>query len=176
VGSIFVMRADFTLSIVHTDGSSVSRTLAFRGAPWVRGRWLVIHTDTSPAMSDDEGAHWRQLDWRAGYLADLHVLDDGAIVALSDLHSQACDHFGCEGPTEEYLESHLDGRPWRPASPRHIRAASIIRKTAALPPDRSALDPAEVLDSHRLLLDVVANRSVVRYTPAGWRLLFVGAS
>ncbi len=175
-GTIFVMREDFTLGVAHPDGSSISRSLTFGGEPFTRGRWLVIRTKTSPAISDDEGASWRQLDWGEGYLADLHILDDGAIVAFVDLRMEVCGHQGCDGPTEKYIETQLDGRPWRPASPRHVRAASIVRKVLAVPPKRGGIDPHAVLDSHRLLLEVAAHRYLVRYTPAGWRLLFTGAS
>nr|MBA3542302.1 hypothetical protein [Deltaproteobacteria bacterium] len=117
-----------------------------------------------------------QLDWGAGYLVDLDVLDDGAIVALSDLSSVLCDHFGCGGPTVEAIESHLDGRAWQPASPRHLRAAAFSSavRPAVAPPASSA--GTHLLDSHRLVLQVAANRAVVRYTAAGWRVLFTGAA
>jgi len=175
-GTIFVMREDFTLDVVHPDGSSISRSLTFGGEPFTRGRWLVVRTKEAPAISDDEGASWRQLAWPGGYFADLHMVDDGAIVALLDLRDQVCGHLGCDGPTEQYVETQLDGRPWRPASPRHVGAASIVRKVLALPPERGGIDPHAVLDSHRMLLEVAAKRSLVRYTPGGWRLLFTGAS
>jgi hypothetical protein len=179
-GTLFVMREDFTLGVAYPDGSSISRSLAFRGDLLARGAWLVVRTDGGPAISNDDGASWRQLDWGDGYVVDLHVLDDGAIVALSDRASVLCDHFGCGGPTTEYLESHLDGRPWKPASGHHVRAASRLRTAAAVPPGRAReffLDSRVVLDSHRMLVEVAANRHVVRYTKtAGWRLLFTGPS
>ena len=49
------MREDFTLDVVHPDGSSISRSLTFGGEPFTRGRWLVIRTTASPAISDDQG-------------------------------------------------------------------------------------------------------------------------
>jgi len=54
--------------------------------------------------------------------------------------------------------------------------ASAPWEVLAVPPKRGGIDPHAVLDSHRLLLEVAAHRYLVRYTPAGWRLLFTGAS
>jgi hypothetical protein len=170
-GTIFVIREDFTLVILHPDGRTITRTLAFRGRPLARGRWLVI-AGGSPSISDDEGASWRQLEWQHG--GDLRVLSDGTIVAHADVTGEVCGDKGCDGPTELDLESHLDGRPWTQATPAHVRA---------IPPPRGqfvALEPRsasrwDVTDSHGL--PIHAERlHILRYLgKRGWRLLYTGA-
>jgi hypothetical protein len=173
-GTVFAMREDFTLEIIYPDGRSVMRTLAFAGEPMVRGQWLVIRTDSAPAISHDDGATWRQLDWNDGYLADLAVLADGTIVARTDRAGVLCDHFGCPDITTEDYVSHLDGRPWTGATEAQTRSLRKSREPSAPPSDRQALIRTTV-DSHGALVGVVANRHVVRYTKAGgWHLLFKG--
>jgi hypothetical protein len=172
-GTIFVMREDATLAIVRPDGSVTVRTLAFHGEPRVRGRWLVVVTEMGPAISDDEGVSWRHLGEQVSYLVDLQIHDDGAIVALFDASSEVCDHFDCHGPTQAYLESHLDGRPWRPASRRHARSLDVAR-AAAEPRSAASAGGWGVLDSHRLIVGVAADGSIVRDTRSGWRLLYGG--
>ena len=163
-GTIIVMREDYTLAIAYPDGSTLVRRLAFRGEPLARGRWLVIRGRDAPAISDDDGASWRQLEPPGSYLVDLHVLGDGTIVATVDDSMVMCDHFGCGGPTVHDAESHLDGRPWRAASRSHQRAAAAASRA-----------PAGERDAHGLAVEVVANRYLVRRTAGGPRTLYVGA-
>jgi hypothetical protein len=181
-GAIVVMREDFTLTIAYPDGRTVVRTLAFLGKPSFRGRWLVMqspHTG-APAISDDDGAHWRHLDWGDdGWMVDLRVLADGTIVVVTDHAGSMCDHFGCGGPTRWYEESHLDGRPWQRASREHVRAARMplaaewvsTARAAAVPPEARTLTRWSALDSHRLIVTRADDGSVMRYTRAGWRVL-----
>lgn len=177
-GTIFVMREDFTLAIVRPDGSATVRTLAFRGAERgelrVRGRWLVAVTDTGPAISDDEGVSWRHLEWDGAYLVDLQILDGGAIVALADISGDVCDHFDCHGPTQKHIETHLDGRAWRPASRRHARALDVAYAAGLPGPHAPRANYGEVLDSHGLVVGVAGDDSIVRHTRSGWRVLFGG--
>jgi hypothetical protein len=177
-GTVFATRDDGTLEVVHADGSTTTRQLAFRGAPLARGRWLVINGagarvgGDAIALSADEGATWRVLEVTSGYLLDLRVLDDGAIVGNFDHRGELCDHFGCgDGPTSEISETHLDGRPWAPATARHARAVEALADQPT-PPAGVALPQ---LDSHRRTVAVAGATMIVRDTGRGWRVLYTGA-
>ena len=173
-GTVYATRDDGTLGIIHPDGSTTSRTLAFRGSPMARGEWLVINGGDAGgdvvALSPDDGVTWRVLDQTGGYLLDLRVLDDGAIVGQFDYRGSMCDHFGCAEPTVGYLETHLDGRPWRDATHRHAKALQSFAEPPAAPPNVS--QPQR--DAHDRLVAVAGASMIIRDTGHGWRVLYTG--
>jgi hypothetical protein len=163
-GTIYVLRADSTLDIYRTDGTTARRALTFgdEGMLTVRGKWLWLAHNVvgdQPAISSDEGATWIHLAWTEGTLRDLAVLDDGTVVGLADYHMDRCDHFGCgDGPLNAAFETTLAGGPWKPATPRHARAVS---------------EQPGTLDSHGLMLTPDNNaRYLVRMVGTKLRALY----
>ncbi len=176
-GTIYVLRQNFRLGVLRPDGSSLWRTLPFRGGLASSGRWLVT-TYPGLSISDDDGASWRHLDAGLSYLIRMRVLDDGTIVAKGDRRKSICSARGCRDAWDTaVVESNLAGRPWQRASASHVRAIEPRPPAATLPlPLQYERDGIRLaLDSHRLPLLSPNDRTLVRYTGAsGWRVLFKG--
>jgi hypothetical protein len=178
-GTIYVLRENLRLGMLRPDGSSLWRTLPFRGVLLANsGRWLAMMYP-GLSISDDDGASWRHLEVGVEWIHRVLVLDDGAIVVKGLRKEFVCARRSCDDvKVPAVIESHLDGRPFEKASISHRRAVEAVGKTVVRPglalhddedPTRATFDshgfPLLIPDEHRLL----------RYVGAGgWRLIFTG--